>query len=58
MGKLKCDYTYKNKKSTNFLLDFVPKELIYIKNNNSKQVLDLTPALCTSVYVRQQHLTE
>jgi hypothetical protein len=33
-------------KAHNFLFDFVPKELLYIKNNNSKYELELTTALC------------
>jgi hypothetical protein len=29
----------------NFLFDFIPKELLYVKNNGSKYELNLTAAL-------------
>jgi hypothetical protein len=38
-------------KAHNFLFNFIPKELLYIKNNYSKCELQLAPALgvlCTS----------
>jgi hypothetical protein len=30
----------------NFLFNFIPKELLYVKNNSSKYELNLTAALC------------
>jgi hypothetical protein len=32
-------------KTHNFLFDFIPKDLLYIKNNNRKYELGLTAAL-------------
>jgi hypothetical protein len=32
----------------NFLFNFVPKELFYVKNNSSKYKLKLSAALCVS----------
>jgi hypothetical protein len=43
--------------ASNFLFNFIPKELLYVKNNSSKHKLKLSAAR-RATFVLQQHVTE
>jgi hypothetical protein len=43
--------------ASNFLFNFIPKELLYVKNNSSKYELKLSAA-GRAMYVLRRHVTE
>jgi hypothetical protein len=47
-GKFKVEQQLYEMIASNFLFNFIPKELLYVKNNSSKYELKLSAARCVS----------